>query len=206
VQRLGRIAYRDALALQEELVEARHAQRVHDTLLLLEHEPAVITLGRGANPENILQSREVLSAQGIEVHETGRGGDVTYHGPGQLVAYPIFDLSPDRRDVRKYVSGLEEVMIRVAASYGVHAERVAGLNGAWVGTRKIGAVGVRITRWITMHGIALNVSTALDAFELIVPCGIVGKGVTSLERELGRGVSMREVETKTVEAFEAVFG
>lgn len=206
VQRLGRIAYRDALALQEELVEARHAQRVHDTLLLLEHEPAVITLGRGAKPENILQSREALAAQGIEVYETGRGGDVTYHGPGQLVAYPIFDLSPDRRDVRKYVSGLEEVMIRVAASYGISAERVQGLNGAWVGTRKIGAVGVRITRWITMHGLALNVSTALDAFELIVPCGIVGRGVTSIVQELGRDVAMAEVSERMVEAFERVFG
>jgi lipoyl(octanoyl) transferase len=206
VQRLGRIAYRDALALQEELVEARHAQRVHDTLLLLEHAPPVITLGRGAKPENILRSRELLAAQGIEVHETGRGGDVTYHGPGQLVAYPIFDLSPDRRDVRKYVSGLEEVMIRVASSYGIRAERVQGLNGAWVGANKIGAVGVRITRWITMHGLALNVSTALDAFELIVPCGIVGKGVTSLERELGRSVAMAEVEERMVTAFEGVFG
>jgi lipoyl(octanoyl) transferase len=206
VQRLGRIAYSDALALQQELVEARHAQRVHDTLLLLEHEPAVITLGRGAKQENVLQSRELLAAQGIEVHETGRGGDVTYHGPGQLVAYPIFDLSPDRRDVRKYVSGLEEVMIRVAASYGLKAERVAGLNGAWVGERKIGAVGVRIARWITMHGLALNVSTALDAFELIVPCGIVGRGVTSIEKELGKSVEMGEVEGRMIEAFEGVFG
>jgi lipoyl(octanoyl) transferase len=206
VQRLGRIAYGEALALQAELVEARHAQRIHDTLLLLEHEPAVITLGRGAKPENILQSRELLAAQGIEVHDTGRGGDVTYHGPGQLVAYPILDLSPDRRDVRKYVQGLEEVMIRIANSYGLSAERIAGLNGAWIGTRKLGAVGVRIARWITMHGFALNVSTALDAFDLIVPCGIVGKGVTSLEQELGRGVEMGEVSERAVAAFVEVFG
>ncbi len=201
VQRLGRIAYGEALALQEELLEQRVAQKIGDTLLLLEHEPAVITLGRGAKPENVLQSREALAAQGIELYETGRGGDVTYHGPGQLVAYPIIDLSPDRRDVRKYVSALEEIMIRVAAVYGLHATRVAGLNGAWVGNDKLGAVGVRISRWVTMHGFALNVSTALDAFALIVPCGIRDKGVTSLEQLLGRSVPMDEVVGHVVQAF-----
>lgn len=201
VQRLGRIAYGEALALQEELLEQRVAQKIGDTLLLLEHAPAVITLGRGAKPENVLQSREALAAQGIELYETGRGGDVTYHGPGQLVAYPIIDLSPDRRDVRKYVSALEEIMIRVAAVYGLHATRVAGLNGAWIGNDKLGAVGVRISRWVTMHGFALNVSTALDAFALIVPCGIRDKGVTSLEQLLGRSVPMDEVIGHVVQAF-----
>ena len=204
VQRLGRIAYGDALELQQGLLEQRVAQTTSDTLLLLEHEPAVITLGRGAKAENVLQSREALAALGIELHESGRGGDVTYHGPGQLVAYPILDLSPDRRDVRKYVRALEEVMIRVAQSYGLTATRVEGLNGAWIGNNKLGAVGVRISRWVTMHGLALNVSTALDAFDLIVPCGIKDRGVTSLERELGHRVSMDEVMGLLIEAFEEV--
>jgi len=204
VQRLGRIAYSDALALQEELLEQRTEGRIHDTLLLLEHEPAVITLGRGAKEEHVLLSREALALQGIELHESGRGGDVTYHGPGQLVAYPIIDLKPDRQDVRKYVAALEEVMIRIAASYGITAGRVAGLNGAWVGDHKLGAVGVRIRRWVTMHGLALNVSTALDAFDLIVPCGIRDRGVTSLERELGRSVPMDEVIDRAVTAFTEV--
>jgi lipoate-protein ligase B len=203
---LGRIAYSDALALQEELVEQRTAGRITDTVLLLEHEPAVITLGRGAKEEHVLLSREALALQGVEVHETGRGGDVTYHGPGQLVAYPIVDLKPDRQDVRKYVAALEEVMIRIAASYGITAGRVAGLNGTWVGDNKLGAVGVRIRRWVTMHGLALNVSTALDAFDLIVPCGIRDRGVTSLERELGRPVAMDEVIDRAVGVFTEVLG
>jgi lipoate-protein ligase B len=206
VQRLGRIGYSDALALQEELVQQRDEGRIADTLLLLEHDPAVITLGRGAKEEHVLLSREALALQGIEVHETGRGGDVTYHGPGQLVAYPIIDLKPDRQDVRKYVMALEEVMIRVAASYGISASRVAGLNGAWVGNNKLGAVGVRIRRWVTMHGLALNVSTALDAFDLIVPCGIRDRGVTSLERELTRPVPMPEATDRTIQAFLDVLG
>jgi lipoyl(octanoyl) transferase len=206
VQRLGRVAYSDALALQEELVEQRTAGRITDTVLLLEHEPAVITLGRGAKEEHVLLSREALALQGVEVHETGRGGDVTYHGPGQLVAYPIVDLKPDRQDVRKYVGALEEVMIRIAASYGITAGRVAGLNGTWVGNNKLGAVGVRIRRWVTMHGLAINVSTALDAFDLIVPCGIRDRGVTSLERELDRPVPMDEVIDRAVGVFTEVLG
>jgi lipoyl(octanoyl) transferase len=206
VQRLGRVAYSDALALQEELVEQRTAGRIADTVLLLEHEPAVITLGRGAKEEHVLLSREALALQGVEVHEAGRGGDVTYHGPGQLVAYPIIDLKPDRQDVRKYVGALEEVMIRIAASYGISAGRVAGLNGTWVGNNKLGAVGVRLRRWVTMHGLALNVSTALDAFDLIVPCGIRDRGVTSLERELDRPVPMDEVIDRAVSVFTEVLG
>jgi lipoyl(octanoyl) transferase len=204
VHRLGRIGYAKALALQERLLEARAEQRIADTLLLLEHDP-VITLGRGSKPEHVLASRELLAAQGVELHQTGRGGDVTYHGPGQLVAYPILDLSPDRRDVRKYVAGLEEVMLRMAASYGLSAGRIAGLNGAWLQDRKIGAVGVRIRRWVTMHGFAFNVTTSLSAFELIVPCGIQNKRVTSLERELSRPVPMPEVEQVAIRAFAEVF-
>ena len=171
VHRLGRIGYGAALALQERLLEARIDGRIGDVLLLLEHEP-VITMGRGGHKEHVLHSEEALTALGVELHETGRGGDVTYHGPGQLVGYPIIDLNPDRRDVRKYVQGLEEVMLQLAEHYGLHGRRIEGLNGAWIEDRKLGAVGVRIRRWVTMHGFAINVSTALDAFDLIVPCGI----------------------------------
>jgi len=204
VHRLGRIGYADALALQERLLEARCEQRIGDTLLLLEHDP-VITLGRGAKQEHVLLSREALAREGVELFETGRGGDVTYHGPGQLVGYPIIDLNPDRRDVRRYVAGLEEVMIRMAAAYGLRAQRIAGLNGAWIEDRKIGAVGVRIRRWVTMHGFAFNATTRLSAFDLIVPCGIPDKRVTSLEHELERGVPMAEVERAAVAAFAEVF-
>ena len=203
--RVGRIAYADAHALQERLVAARKLGEVGDTLLLLEH-PKVITLGRAAKRENVLLNESALRAAGYELFETGRGGDVTFHGPGQLVAYPIVDLSPDRQDVRRYVSDLEETMIQVSADYGIAAARVPGLNGAWVGLGKIGAVGVRISRWITMHGFALNVTTELDLFSAIVPCGIRGRGVTSLSRELGRDVSMREVETRAAEHLAARLG
>lgn len=200
VRRLGRVAYGDAHELQKKLVDERTRGAIADTILLVEHPP-VITLGRAAKEANVLLSRERLEARGFEVHEIGRGGDVTYHGPGQLVVYPIVDLKPDRQDVRKYVGSLEETMIRVARDYGVEAGRVAGLNGAWVGDRKIGAVGVRISRWVTMHGFALNVTTDLSHFEVIVPCGIQGKQVTSLARELGRDVSMREVEDRALGHF-----
>jgi lipoyl(octanoyl) transferase len=202
--RLGRVDYARALDLQQRLVTARAEQRVPDTLLLLEHPP-VITLGRGGKREHVLASAGVLAGQGVELHDTGRGGDVTYHGPGQLVGYPILDLGA-RRDVRRYVRELEQVMIDVAASFGLAATRIAGLNGAWIGDRKLGAVGVRIQRWITLHGFALNVSTDLSAFDLIVPCGIQDKQVTSLARELGRDVGMPAVESATLAAFATVFG
>ncbi len=200
VHRLGRIGYAECHALQQRLVEARQAGRIGDVLLLLEHPP-VLTLGRAAKKEHILLARPLLEARGVEVHEIGRGGDVTFHGPGQLVGYPIVDLKPDRQDVRRYVASLEETMIRIAAEHGVAAGRVAGLNGAWVGNRKIGAVGVRISRWVTMHGFAINVSTDLSFFDLIVPCGIRDKGVTSLERELGRAPTMASVEEQAARHF-----
>jgi lipoyl(octanoyl) transferase len=176
----------------ERLVAERQRAEIPDTLLLLEHE-SVITLGRSARTEHVLFSREVLAARGVELFETGRGGDVTYHGPGQIVGYPIFDLSPDRRDVHRYVRDLEEVMIRTAADYGVVGTRVAGLTGAWVGQDKLGAIGVRIARWVTSHGFAFNVHTDLSHFGLIVPCGISARGVTSLEALLGHCVDEDEV-------------
>ena len=206
VRRLGVVPYADALALQRSLVEERRAGRIGDTLLLLEH-PEVLTVGvRGdGGRSHILASAEALAARGIEVHETGRGGDVTYHGPGQLVGYPIVDLKPDRCDVHRYVRDLEEVLIRVAADYGIEAGRVPGLTGVWVGREKLAAIGVRISRWITSHGFAFNATTRLDDFELIVPCGIGDRGVTSLERLLGRGVPLSEVGQLAAEHFAEVF-
>jgi lipoyl(octanoyl) transferase len=202
VRRLGRVSYADALELQRSLVEDRRAGRIGDVLLLLEH-PHVITLGsrRETARANVLATPARLAELGVEIHETGRGGDVTYHGPGQLVAYPILDLKPDRADVYTYVRNLEEVMIRVSAGLGVEAGRIEGLTGAWVGGSKIGAIGVRISRWITSHGFAYNVNTNLDYFNLIVPCGIRDHGVTSLARELGAPVEMAAVEDRVVAEF-----
>ena len=206
IRRLGTVAYEDALAMQRQLVEDRRAGRIPDLLLLLQHPP-VITLGvKGdGGRANIVVTSDRLTELGIDVSETGRGGDVTYHGPGQIVGYPILDLKPDRCDVHRYVRDLEEVMIRVCADYGVAAVRIAGLTGTWVGAEKIGAIGVRLSRWITSHGFALNVSTNLDHFRLIVPCGISDRGVTSLERATGRHLSLSEVEGAFVRRFEEIF-
>jgi len=190
--RLGTIDYAEAHRLQKELQAKRISGEIEDTVLLLEHPP-VLTMGRSAKEQHVLAAPEVLAARGISMHEVGRGGDVTYHGPGQLVAYPIIDLKPDRRDVRKYMWSLEETMIRTCADFGLSARRVEGLNGAWIGDRKVGAVGVRISRWVTMHGFALNANSDLTHFDLIVPCGIQDKTVTSLSAELGRTVSAADV-------------
>lgn len=185
VRWLGRVRYGDALAMQEDLVARRLAGTVGDTLLLLEHEP-VITLGRGAKLANILITPEVRAARGVELFETGRGGDVTYHAPGQLVAYPIFDLAPDRQDVRRYVKDLGEIMVATAADYGVETYYWPEHVGIWTKaqpTRKLGAIGVRISKWVTMHGFAMNISTDMEGFRMIVPCGIQHLGVTSLLQE-----------------------
>lgn len=206
VRRLGVVPYAEGLALQQALVEARKAGRIPDQLLLLEHPP-VITLGVKTRNDrsHIVAPPALLREEGVEVFETGRGGDVTYHGPGQLVGYPIIDLKPDRCDVHQYVRDIEEVMIRAAARFGVTAGRVPGLTGAWVGNEKLAAIGVRIARWITSHGFAFNVNTALNHFDFIVPCGITDKGVTSLEKLLSRPVPMAEVEDAIVAAFAEVF-
>ena len=204
MRHLGRLPYAQGLELQAGLVAERQAGRIPDTLLLLEHDP-VFTLGRNARAENVLLSEEALKAQGFEVFETGRGGDVTYHGPGQVVGYPILDLSPDRCDVHRYVRDLEEVLIRVAADYDIKAERVRGLTGVWVGGSKLAAIGVRIARWITSHGFALNVTTDLEYFKMIVPCGIADRGVTSLAALLGRPVPTGDVEERVVRHFEEIF-
>jgi lipoyl(octanoyl) transferase len=206
VRRLGRVSYADALALQRSLVEDRKADRVPDLLLLL-HHPPVITLGvKGDGGRgHILASAERLAALGVEIHEAGRGGDVTYHGPGQIVGYPIIDLKPDRCDVHRYVRDLEEVMIRVCADAGIKAGRIKGLTGTWVGGAKIGAIGVKISRWVTSHGFALNVNTDMDHFALIVPCGIDDHSVTSLERLIGGPLNLEEVEEQCARHFAAVF-
>jgi lipoyl(octanoyl) transferase len=206
VRRLGTISYEDGLVLQAKLVEERRAGAIPDTLLLLQHPP-VITLGvktrRG--PNHIVATDEALAEEGVTVHETGRGGDVTYHGPGQLVGYPILDLAPDRKDVHVYVRDIEEMLIRTAASFGIDAKRVPGLTGVWVGPdgreEKLAAIGIRISRWITSHGFALNVSTNLEHFNLIVPCGIADRQVTSLEKLLGRHVAIAEAEQAVERAF-----
>jgi lipoyl(octanoyl) transferase len=197
VRRLGTVEYEDGLDMQKLVAEARGKDLIPDTLLLLEH-PRVITLGRGAKEENLLGTREELRERGYEIYETNRGGDVTYHGPGQIVGYPILDLKPDRKDVRKYVTALEELMIRVAADYGIKAERVAGRTGIWTPQGKLGAIGVHISRWITTHGFAFNVTTELSDFGAIIPCGISDAGVTSLSQLLGRALPLAEVEDRFI--------
>jgi lipoyl(octanoyl) transferase len=199
------VPYADGLDLQARLVADRQAGRIADTLLLLEHDP-VFTLGRNARPEHVLFPEAELRARGFEVFETGRGGDVTYHGPGQVVGYPILDLAPDRCDVHRYVRDLEEVLIRTCLDYGVAAGRVAGMTGAWVGEAKIGAIGVRIARWVTSHGFAFNVGGELLPFGLIVPCGIRGRAVTTLERLLGQPVALDGVMDRLAAHLAAVFG
>jgi lipoyl(octanoyl) transferase len=206
IRRLGRMPYAEALALQRAMVADRQAGRIDDLLLLVEHPP-VLTLGvRGdGGRAHILATGDELADRGIEVFEAGRGGDITYHGPGQIVGYPIIDLKPDRQDVHRYVRDLEEVLIRTAAGFGIEAERVKGLTGVWVADEKLAAIGVRIARWVTSHGFALNVSTNLDHFRLIVPCGIPDRGVTSMEKLLGCPVDRRDVEDRLAAVFCDVF-
>ena len=206
VRRLGVMPYGEALALQKDLVLERQSGRVPDLLLLLEH-PHVVTVGVGARRslKNLLVPESVLQARGVELHQAPRGGDVTYHGPGQLVGYPILDLRPDRCDVHRYVRDLEDVLIRTAQAFGVQARRESGLTGIWVGQDKLAAIGVRVSRWVTSHGFALNISTDLGYFDLIRACGIEGRGATSLVSLTGTLVSMGDVETVLVEAFGSVF-
>jgi lipoyl(octanoyl) transferase len=205
VRRPGLVPYAEGLRLQDELVVARRAGEIPDTLILLEH-PHVITLGSSSDPDHVLVSEEERAMRGIEIFEAGRGGDVTYHGPGQLVAYPILDLKPDRKDLHAYLRDLETVLIRVAASYGVEARRRSGLTGVWTDRGKLAAIGVRVSsQWIASHGTALNVSLDLGFFDAIVPCGLEGEQVTSLERELGAPVDVDDVAERYVHHFEDVF-
>jgi len=204
VRRLGIMEYAQGLKLQEALTQARKAGAAPDTLLLLEH-PHVITLGRNANRNNVLLDSFSFAEREIELFHIGRGGDVTYHGPGQIVGYPILDLRPDRCDIHRYVRDIEEVMIRACRDYSIKAERISGLTGVWVGDEKIGAIGVRISHWITSHGFAFNVNTDLGYFSSIIPCGIADHGVTSLERLLGRKLELRQVEDRLIYHFADIF-
>jgi lipoyl(octanoyl) transferase len=205
VEQLGVLDYVEALRLQQEKVALRKAGVIPDTLLLLEH-PHVYTLGRNARRENLLVSSRQLAELGAQVYETDRGGDVTYHGPGQLVGYPILDLRKHRRDLSWYMRSLEEVFIGVAGDFGIRAGRLAGSPGVWVGNEKLVAMGVHVSSWITSHGFAFNVNTDLDYFDGIVPCGLRGKGVTSLRKLLGGPVEMGTALERVVEHFGKVFG
>ncbi|MBZ5515499.1 MAG: lipoyl(octanoyl) transferase LipB [Acidobacteriia bacterium] len=205
VEHFGTVDYAEGLRLQAERTAQRKAGEIPDTLLLLEHAH-VYTLGRNAKRENLLIDEERLAAMGAQLFETDRGGDITYHGPGQLVGYPIFDLTKHRRDIAWFMRSLEEVFIGVARGYGVTAGRVAGAPGVWVGNDKLVAMGVHISRWVTSHGFAFNVNTDLRYFDFIVPCGLRDKGVTSLAKLLGKPVEMNTVIDRVVEQFGQVFG
>ena len=198
------VTYENGMRLQQKLVEMRQRNEIVDQLLLLEHPP-VITLGRGGDTANLLAGPDTLRNEGVRFFETTRGGDITYHGPGQVVGYPILHLGENNRDIRKYVTALEEVLIRTVAEYGITATRVEGKRGIWVGNDKIAAIGVRIARWVTSHGWALNVATNLDHFKLITPCGLQGTGVTSIENEIGRAVPLDEVRDVLATKFSELF-
>lgn len=202
---LGRTRYDEALALQRRLQAERKEGRAPDTLLLTEHEP-VVTLGRNAGLDHLLVPPAELAARGITLVRVERGGDITYHGPGQLVAYPILDLAAFGRDVRRYIWRLEETALRLLSRFGVRGERRPGTPGVWVGARKIASVGVSISRWVTMHGIAINVDMDLTPFTLIHPCGLAGLEMTTLAHECGRHVPLEEAVQAYREAFAAVFG
>ncbi|MFY9691546.1 MAG: lipoyl(octanoyl) transferase LipB [Candidatus Acidiferrales bacterium] len=206
---LGLLPYLAAWELQQRLVEARKAGAIPDVLLLCEH-PHVITLGRNGKREHLRASDRLLAQMGVEFHASERGGDITYHGPGQIVGYPILDLAAHRRDVRWYVAQLEEVMIRASADFGVTARRVEERHGVWVdapaGEEKLGALGVHLSRWVASHGFAYNVSTDLRYFDLIVPCGIAGARATSLERIVGRPVDAAAARARVAAHFAEVFG
>lgn len=206
VRDLGLIPYAEALALQSDLVVRRRAGVIPDQLLLLQHPP-IITLGTGSSRSHVLAGEPRRRELGIDLLEVGRGGDVTYHGPGQLVAYPILDLKPDRKDVHRYLRDLEAVLVRTLDKIGIRGESVPDLTGVWVEGRKIAAIGVRVSSgWITSHGFALNVSNDLSYFETIVPCGIQDVSVTSVIEELGRPVDVAEILETVSAAFSEIFG
>lgn len=200
---LDQMPYKDAVILQESYVNRIASREENEKFILLQHPP-VITMGRGFHAENMLFTREWLGEQGITVEETGRGGDVTYHGPGQVVGYPLLDIS-EGHDLHRYLRDLEELMIRCVSDFGIEATRKTGLTGAWVGDEKIGAIGVRVTRWITSHGFALNVNTNLRHFEYIVPCGIREHGVTSMQKILGNEIPIAKVHQSLIHNFEEIF-
>lgn len=201
---LGVIRYEPALQIQRKLHAQRVAGEIPDTLLLLEHPP-VITLGKAFHPEHLRYAQAFYAQQGIELYTTDRGGDVTCHNPGQLVGYPIFDVAQHGRDLHKFLRDLEAVLIRALAEFGIEAHRETGYTGAWVGNAKIAAIGIKVTKWVSMHGFALNVNNDLRLFQTIVPCGIADRPVTSIQQVLGHAVPMETVKQSVLKAFEAVF-
>jgi len=210
VRRLGRVPYAEALALQRRLADERIAGRIPDTLVLLEHPP-VVTLGRGTRASSLPLLPDALRARGIEVHEIERGGDVTYHGPGQLVGYPILDLQPLKPDLHWYLRQLEEALIRALATFDIPAERNSGFTGVWTRGRKIASIGIHVRQWVTWHGFALNVTTDLSAFDLIVPCGIRDVVMTSVAKESAEAAALGDgldgaVRDAAVGALAEVFG
>ena len=204
VRDLRRMSYPAALEIQKQVLEEVLGGGP-DTVLLVEHDP-ILTLGANFHPENLLRTEDEYRAMGIDVAKTDRGGDVTYHGPNQLVAYPIFDLNRHGKDLHKWLRDLEEVVILLLEDYGLEGYRFAPHTGVWVNGKKICAIGIKVKRWVSMHGIALNCDNDLDVFDTFVPCGILGYGVTSLTAELGRDVTVDEVKPALVRAFEKVFG
>jgi lipoyl(octanoyl) transferase len=201
---LGRTRYADAWELQRKFFSARLGRRIPDVLLLTEHEP-VYTLGKGADANHLLANDVELTEKNIDVFNIDRGGDVTFHGPGQLVGYPILDLNNFYLDIHRYLRDIEEVLIRTTQDFGIDAQRSDGLTGVWVKNEKIAAIGVKVSRWITMHGFAFNVNTDLSYFDRIIPCGIFNKGVTSLRALKGEDVAMADVERSIIHNFESVF-
>ncbi len=205
IERLGVMDYARALDFQRAVAKARIAGEIpEDVLLLLEHPP-VVTLGRSSKEAHLLASPALLAARGVELHDVERGGDVTFHGPGQLVGYPIIDLTRHRKDLHWFLRRVEESLIVALASFGIVAERNPGLTGVWTQGRKIASIGVHARDWVTWHGFALNVSTDLSYFDLMVPCGIQSVTMTSVTREIGRDVAMEEVEAEVTKAFGGVF-
>jgi lipoyl(octanoyl) transferase len=201
---LGLIDYKQAWDLQKEIFDLRLRNEINDTLFLLEH-PHTYTLGKVAEKQNLISSESQLKELGVSVYEIDRGGDITYHGPGQIVGYPIIKLSDWKEDTHLYLRGLEEVMILTCREYGIESERNSKYTGVWIGNRKIAAIGIKVSRWITMHGFAFNINTDLSYFGGIIPCGIKDKDVTSLQRELGREINIDEVKEKLEKNFKKVF-
>lgn len=205
VSNIGRTRYGEAWELQKKLFELRHYGLVTDLLLYTEHEH-VYTIGKGGDDNHLLASEEELKTGGVEVYHIDRGGGITYHGPGQVVGYPILALDQYFADIHRYLRSLEEVIILALEEFGIEAGREEGMTGVWVKGEKIAAIGVKVSRWVTMHGFALNVNTDLSKFDRIIPCGIFHKGVTSMQRLLGEEIPLERVQTKLTEAFASVFG
>ncbi len=202
---LGLIDYMEAWDLQKEISESRYNKKINDVLFLLEH-PHTYTLGKVADRKNLVSSEDYLIKNKISVYDIDRGGDITYHGPGQIVGYPIIDLNEWQKDTHKYLRALEEVIIHTCAFYGLNCGRVPKYTGVWIGDRKIAAIGIKVSRWITMHGFAFNINTDLSLFSGIIPCGISDKEVTSLSKELGERIEINEVKSLLVKNFKEVFG